>query len=531
MNSSAERRIEALLSQTDYQRLLAASRQGLEKESLRVTPDGHIAPTPHPAALGSALCHPWITTDYSEALLEFITPPYEDNQAVLDCLHDIHCYTCQNLEAELLWATSMPCIVDGDAGIPIAEYGSSNIGWMKHVYRRGLDWRYGRAMQAISGIHFNYSFSSEFLAALQAADGDSRDEQSFRSTAYFALIRNFQRYGWIVPYLFGASPAICKSFTHGENLDFREFRDNTFYEPWATSLRMSDIGYKNKAQAALNISYNDLDEYVDNLLRAISTPDPVYERIGTRVDGEWRQLNTNILQIENEYYSFVRPKAVARSGEKPTTALRRSGVEYVEIRALDLNPFQPLGIGSEQMLFMETLLLFCLLDDSPRVEPRERGSINRNQGLVARRGRDPSLRLSRGDGRQVRLSRWAEELFDALQAPAMMLDEAHRSSRYRDNLAVLRIRVEAPQQTPSAMVLAEMQERDEEFVHFAMRISEKHHQHFVSRPLSDAVRQRFAEAARESLAEQRRLEESDPLSFEAYLEAYFQENQSVSNPG
>ena len=442
---------------------------------------------------------------------------------MLDRLHDIHCCTYHNIGEELLWATSMPCIVGGDASIPIAEYGTSNVGWMKHVYRRGLDWRYGRAMQAISGIHFNYSFSDEFLAALQSVEDDPRGEQAFRSKAYFALIRNFQRYGWIVPYLFGASPAICKSFTHGENLHFQEFREHTFYEPWATSLRMSDIGYKNRAQAALNISYNDLDDYVAGLLRAISTPDPDYERIGTFVDGEWRQLNTHLLQIENEYYSFVRPKAVARSGEKPTSALRRAGVEYVEIRALDVNPFQPLGIGTEQMLFMETLLLFCLLEDSPPVHPHERGRINRNQGLVARRGRDPTLDLTRGDGRQVRLVQWAGELFDALEAAALLLDDGNRTSSYQGNLSVLRLRVEAPQQTPSARVLAEMRERDEEFVQFAMRISKAYRERFVSEPLPDETRDRFVQTARESIADQQRLERSDELSFEAYLAAYFRD--------
>lgn len=252
-------------------------------------------------------------------------------------------------------------------------------------------------------------------------------------------------------------------------------------------------------------------------------PDPDYERIGTRVDGEWRQLNTHVLQIENEYYSFVRPKAVAHSGEKPTTALRRAGVEYVEIRALDLNPFQPLGLDGEQLLFLETLMLYCLLEDSPRVDPHERGRINRNQGLVARCGRDPSLHLTRGDGRRVRLTHWAEELFDALQGPASLLDEAHDSRCYRDNLAALRVRIESPRHTPSARVLAEMQEHEEEFVQFAMRVSVQHQQHFMSTPLPDDTRRRFAEAARQSLEEQKRLEESDQLPFEAYLEKYFRE--------
>ncbi len=272
MYRSTEQRLSGLL-QNGTRGLLLNSLKGLEKESLRVTPEGTIARTPHPKALGSALTHPWITTDYSEALLEFITPPHAHTAETLGFLEDIHRFVYHQLDDELLWATSMPCIVGGNDSIPIAEYGSSNVGFMKHVYRRGLDWRYGRAMQAISGIHFNYSFSREFLQALQAAEGDSRPEPVYRSDAYFRLIRNFQRYGWLVPYLFGASPAVCSSFTQGQELGFQSFDGHTLYEPYGTSLRMSDIGYKNKAQAGLKISYNDLDSYVDTLTRAISTPD------------------------------------------------------------------------------------------------------------------------------------------------------------------------------------------------------------------------------------------------------------------
>ncbi|MBA1145856.1 glutamate--cysteine ligase [Ectothiorhodospiraceae bacterium WFHF3C12] len=520
MNDSAERRVRNL--QLNGERaLLRGSRRGLEKESLRVTRDGKIALTPHPEALGSALCHPWITTDYSEALLEFVTPPYTETDQLLGFLDELHRYTYANIGDELLWATSMPCIVGGEQGIPIAEYGDSNVGRMKHIYRRGLDWRYGRTMQAISGIHFNYSFSDEFLAATRAAEGDERSEKAHRSDLYFRLIRNFQRFGWLVPYLFGASPAICKSFTGGENLHFREFGRHTFYEPYGTSLRMSDIGYKNKAQAGLTVSYNDVDAYIDSLKRAISTPDPEYARIGTEVDGFWRQLNANVLQIENEYYSFSRPKAVARSGEKPTTALRRAGVEYVEIRALDLNPFEPLGTSVRQLEFMETLLLFCLLRDSPPIDAREQGRINCNQGLVARQGREPGLELYRGDGRRVTLRSWARELFDAMAGPAELLDEIHDEGRYTEALRQLRERIEDPALTPSAQVLEEMDRHGEEFVQFAMRISEEHEQYFKAAPLPEQTRQRFDAEARTSLEEQRRIEAGDDLPFEEYLRRYF----------
>ncbi|PWG64642.1 glutamate--cysteine ligase [Spiribacter halobius] len=520
MKRSAEGRVQHL--QLNGERgLLRGSRRGLEKESLRVTSDGHIARTPHPKALGSALTHPSITTDYSEALLEFVTPPYSDTADLLDFLDGLHHYTYHHIGDELLWATSMPCIVGGDSSIPIAEYGCSNVGRMKHVYRRGLDWRYGRAMQAISGIHFNYSLSEDFLAAVQAAEGDRGDFRTFRSELYFRLIRNFQRFGWLVPFLHGASPAICKSFTGGQNLHFQELGAHTFYEPWATSLRMSDIGYKNKAQAALSISYNNLEEYVTSLRRAITTPDPEYQRIGTRVDGEWRQLNTNVLQIENEYYSFVRPKAATRSGEQPTLALRRAGVEYVEIRALDLNPFEPLGVNARQLAFMEILLVYCLLEESPPIDARERGWINANQGLVARQGRDPRLTLHRGDGGRVRLLDWAAELFDAMAGPAELLDEVHGDHRYRDVLAEYRRCAEDPGCTPSARVLAEMQDRGEEFVQFALRVSRAHAAAFRRRELPEDLRQRLAAEARASLEAQREIEAADTLPFEAYLQRYF----------
>ena len=520
MNRSAERRVQRLQEHGE-RGLLAGSRQGLEKESLRVTRDGRIAQTPHPAGLGSALCHPEITTDYSEALLEFVTPAYVHGRDALARLRDLHRYTYAQIGNELLWATSMPCIVGGERSIPIAEYGSSNIGRMKHVYRRGLDWRYGRTMQAIAGIHFNYSFSEAFLRAVQAREGDRRGFAAFRSDFYFRLIRNFQRYGWLLPYRMGASPAICKSFTGGRNLAFSEFSENTFYTPHATSLRMSDIGYKNNAQAALEISYNDLDSYVESLRAAIATPDPEYARIGTRIDGEWRQLNTNVLQIENEYYSFVRPKAIAQSGEPPTHALRRAGVEYVEIRALDLNPFDPVGIHSDQVAFLETLLVFCLLQDSPPIDALEQHHINANQGLVARDGRNPALTLYRGNGERVSLREWAGELFEAMQGPAELLDEVHQDGRYSRILKTYRAAVDDPDCTPSARILQQMRDNREEFVEFALRVSADHAETIHEWPLTEDTCQRLAAEARRSLEEQAAMEAADEPPFERFLTDYF----------
>ena len=528
MNQSAERRVRGL-QQSGERGLLCGSRRGLEKESLRVTQDGHIAQTPHPVGLGSALCHPSITTDYSEALLELVTAAYTDESEALARLDALHRYTYSQIGDELLWVTSMPCIVGGDAQIPIADYGTSNIGKMKHVYRRGLGWRYGRSMQAIAGIHFNYSFSEPFLRAVQAREDDPREFKTFRSEFYFRLIRNFQRYGWLVPYLMGASPAICKSFTGGQDLGFESFSKHTYYTPYATSLRMSDIGYKNNAQAALNISYNNLNAYVDTLRAAINTPDPEYARIGTYVDGEWRQLNTNILQIENEYYSFVRPKAIAKSGEQPTFALRRAGVEYVEIRALDLNPFDPIGVNAEQLEFLEVLLVLCLLEDSPPIDPAEQSHINANQGLVARNGRDPDLTLYRGNGNRVRLRDWAAELLEAMSGPAELLDEVHGDARYRHTLAAFRERASHPELTPAAQILDEMGTNKEEFVEFGKRLSNQHAQGLRQNALSRQDYQALVIEAEETIAEQHSLEAMDAPSFETYLQNYFAQKSTTGS--
>ncbi|MDN3518948.1 glutamate--cysteine ligase [Aquisalimonas lutea] len=525
MVRNAEKRLASLLN-TQQRGLLRGSLKGLEKESLRVDRDGHIAQTPHPRALGSSLTHPWITTDYSEALLEFITPPESETGNTLGFLEDVHTFAYHNIGDELLWATSMPCIVGGDASIPIAWYGESNVGWMKHIYRRGLDWRYGRAMQAISGIHFNYSFSDAFWEVLREHEGDARDLQTFVSDAYFRLIRNFQRFGWLVPFLFGASPAVCKSFTGGQNIDFHDFDEHTFYEPFGTSLRMSDIGYKNNAQAALNISYNDLDSYVRTLERAIATPDPEWQRIGTRVNGEWRQLSTNTLQIENEYYSFVRPKAVARSGERPSRALHRAGVEYIEIRALDLNPFEPLGVNAGQLHFLEALLVYCLLEDSPEISAREQCSINHNQGQVARYGRDPELVLDDG-GTPVRLRDWAERICGDLETIAELLDQTRPDTPYGDAVRYYRDSVRDADRTPSAQVLASMRGHGENFIEFAMRQSRQHEHAFKEHVLDPETRRRLEEASRTSLEEQAAIERRDTLSFEEYLARYFDQTETA----
>ena len=517
----AERRLARLIHD-QHEGLLRDGLIGLEKECLRVSPEGRIAQTPHPKLWGSALTHPYITTDYSEALAEFITPPLPDTRETLDFLRDVHHFVYGELGDELLWATSMPCVVAGEASIPIAQYGSSNRGMMKTVYRRGLGHRYGRVMQAIAGVHFNYSISDAFWPVFQDMEGDSGPHQDFIAGSYFALIRNLQRLGWLVPYLFGASPAVCKSFLAGKPTTLESFNDSTYYQPFATSLRLGNIGYRNREEGETGVkaNYDNLDAYVASLAHAITTPCPAYEKFGVEVNGVFEQLNANILQIENEYYSTIRPKQIADSFEKPIHALKRRGVRYVELRSVDVNAYEPVGISEGQMRFLEAFLVFCLLHDSPVIGALEREEIDHNQMDVAHRGREPNLRLRRQGG-TVPLTGWANEVLTAMSGVCEVLDAATPDRAYSRSLAEQRDKVRDPSLTPSARMLAEMRANGEGFFAFAMRMSQQHRNHFHARPFPEDRRQWFMEQAQESLRKQRELEAADNEPFAAYLARYF----------
>ena len=501
---------------------LSGSKIGLEKESLRVSATGGIAQTPHPAALGSALTNPFITTDFSEALTEMITPPCDSVDEVLQTLGDIEKFVCQNIQDELMWATSMPCVVEGGDSIPVADYGSSNIGMMKKIYRRGLGYRYGRTMQVIAGVHFNYSFAEDFWRLLADIERTSQDLQTFQSERYMGLVRNVLRFGWMIPYLFGASPAVCKSFLHGKPTILSSFSEGTAYEEYATSLRMGNIGYTNnkESMSGIKANYNSVDEYVRSLDCAIRTPFEEYQAIGVEAEGEYRQLSANILQIENEYYSTVRPKQIPQQNEMPIYALRDRGVQYVELRSLDINAFDPLGITHEQLYFLETFMCFCLLQDSPELTASEVNEIDINLITVAHSGRDPGVELSR-DNSTVSLTEWATEICEQMRPIAELLDTANSCTHYTQSLQQQCECVRDASKTPSARMLQAMRDNNEEYFHFAKRMSLQHQDYFRQRKLPADTEQRFRQLAEQSREQQQQIEQSDTLSFSEFLQQFY----------
>ena len=482
---------------------LAGIRRGVERETLRVQPDGALALTPHPPALGSALTHPCITTDFSESQLELITGAHDSVQACERELAQIHRFVARTLGDESLWVASMPCRLPPDETIPIGRYGSSNVGRAKSIYRMGLGLRYGRRMQTISGIHYNWS--------LPGVD----------NAAYFGLIRNVRRHAFLLLRLFGASPAVCACFVEGRRHTLQPLGPDTYGQPHATSLRMGRLGYQSDAQAALNVSYNSLAGYAASLHGALTTPFPPYEAIGVHnLGGEYNQLATSLLQIENEFYGTIRPKRTIRTGERPLHALRERGVEYVEVRCMDLDPFEPAGISAQTMHFLDVFLLHCLLSDSPPDSPEEAVALSRNQHLVASHGRQEGLMLER-DGSPRSMQAWGGELLDELLPMAELLDQRLGGSAHQQAVQAAHQQWQAPHTAPSARLLAAMQADFGGCFHsLALAQSQQARRHWLDQPLEPEVQQRFELAAEVSRREQRQRESADAMAFEAYRQHY-----------
>lgn len=491
-------------------------KRGLEKESLRVAPDGNISTASHPRALGSALTNPYVTTDFSESLLEFITPAFADIDECLKTLEDVHRFTVQNLENdELLWVSSMPCPLDSDADIPIAQYGSSNIGKLKTLYRHGLSNRYGSLMQVIAGLHYNFSMPVSFWEPYQKICGHSGSLQDFRTEKYLHLIRNFHRYSWLLIYLFGASPAACKCFVQGREHGLDELDSGSLYLPYATCLRMGNLGYKSEAQKSLFVCYNELDAYAECLEVAMKTPYPEYEAIGQKRDGEYLQLNTNLLQLENEFYSTIRPKRVAKSEERPIDALMSKGIEYIEVRALDLNPYLPLGIDAQQIRFLDSFLLHCLLDESPACNKEEFFEVADNISKVVEHGRNPDLKLNL-ESKPKLLKEWASELLEEMASSAALLD-GHDSDLHEQARLAQIAKVKDPDLTPSGQMLKEMRAEKKSFFKFSMEQSKVQKAALSDVKLNAETTAMMESTAAESTIKQAEIEAGDKIDFDEYL--------------
>ena len=502
---------------------LAEITRGLEKESLRTSATGTLAKTTHPQALGSALTHPSITVDCSESLLEFITPPSQSISELTSTLTDLHRLVYQHIGNELLWVNSMPCALGKDDDIPIAQFGHSNSGRMKSLYRLGLSHRYGRTMHTISGAHFNFSVSDTLWQFLQQQDKSPLSFKDYKTKGYLHLIRNFRRYFWLLLYLFGAAPAVCRSFIGNRQHQLIPIGNDkhSLHTPYATSLRMGNLGYQSSAQNVLTVTYNCLESYTQTLLNAIMQPHPDYVAIGLKDgNGQHKQLNDGLLQIENEFYSVIRPKRTTKSGQSALNALLLDGIEYIEVRCLDINPYDPIGVNEDQIRFLDIFLLFCLLEDSPLSDKQECQHLKENQHRMVYQGRNPALKLYHfGEERHAR--QWANQLFDQLRPIADLLDKHHHSSHYIAALNKESQKVDNDQLTPSAQIITGLKEQNTSFYQWAMDTAITNKAYFKRNPLSDEKRIKYREISAYSWKKQAEMEADTTLSFEQFLAQYY----------
>jgi glutamate--cysteine ligase len=516
-----------LISQDDTRPLLCRIQRGIEKEGLRTNDQGHLSITPHPAALGSALTNTWLTTDFSESLLEFITPVFESIDETLAYLNDIHALAYQQLHDEIIWGASMPCILPADNDIPLAQYGTSNIATMKTVYRNGLGLRYGRAMQTVAGIHYNFSLPEAFWRRTfehAKCQGTTQHThlQHYIDERYFDLIRNFRRNYWLLIYLFGAAPCVDPSFVQGRENTLDVLTNNDLYQPMATSLRMGDLGYQSSAQQSLFVCYNTLENYIETLSSALRTPYAEYETLGVKNNNEYQQLSSSLLQIENEFYSAIRPKRVAQSGETPLKALKERGIEYIEVRCLDINPFLATGIDAETIQFLDAFLLHCLLDDSPQCDQEEFHLISQNQARIVHHGRDPNIPIFCGKN-EVPMRDCANKIIDRIEKISHQLDTAHQTKAYTESISVQREKVADSALTPAARMLATMQEKHESHIEFCLRMSQAHAEKHKSHRVEPQQQQNLLTIAEQSIASQQEIEQQDSIDFESFLAHYFEQ--------
>lgn len=509
---SLDASLAALIGLAPEQRVLY---KGIEKEGLRVQGQ-RIAQDRHPTSLGSTLTHPWITTDYSEALLEFITPVYSHADDLMVALQAMHSFSLPELGEQYIWPGSMPCIIDDELDVSIAEYGSSHQGKLKHVYRHGLWHRYGRIMQSIAGLHYNFSVGDAIWQQLADAQQQS-DNAEFRTQGYFHLIRNFRRYQWLLLYLFSASNGFDSSFNVGRASTLPRIHQRSHLISQATSLRMSDIGYSNNVQQDFFVCFNGLNTYISTLERALNQPYGRYQEIGVRQGDDWRQLNDKLLQIENEYYSDIRPKRVGLDGEKPLEALAHRGVEYIEVRCLDLNPFLPLGVNSEQIRFLDLFLLWCLLKDSPKLSDQSCQLLRDNQLRTLMAGQDQATQLLDESGVARPLRTWGAELLNDMQPLAAWLEEREAGTEAALQAQQQKLQGLAP--TPGQQLTQSLM-AGEEYVDLMQTLGLQHKEWLMSQSIDPMWAQRLREAGPASLAQQAEWETQSHGDFADYLEQW-----------
>jgi glutamate--cysteine ligase len=283
---------------------------------------------------------------------------------------------------------------------------------------------------------------------------------------------------------------------------------------------MSDLGYTNSAQSGLNICYNQLDTYIASLISAINQPSEAYQKYAGEKGGEYQQLNANVLQIENELYSPIRPKQPTQSLEKPSEALHKRGVSYIEVRALDVNPFSAIGIEENQFYFLDVFLMYCVTKPSALMNAQQYDETEVNLSAVVDHGRDPELMLS-NEQQSIGLSAWALQLFSEMHEVALVLDQANGTTYYSVALELEKQKILDPSLTPSAKILQRLISQQCDNGSLGLTLAEDYKQQLIDSDYEFMNADELAEHAKLSIEKQGVIEQQDNISFDEFLSSYF----------
>lgn len=360
---------------------------GVEREGLRVGVKGELSRNKHPKVFGNKIMNPYITTDFSESQLELITPVFNTSKEVYDFLNALYDIVALEIGDEYIWPESMPCIIPDDREIPIATFCKCKQGEEARAYREELLRKYGGKIQLISGIHYNFSLDDDVLNKLYENSSKKEDFKTFKDNLYLKIVRNYLRYRWLLIYLLGSTGVVHSSYK-GECLKKLDNISQGAYSCEGTvSYRNSDCGYGNRV--TLFADYTSTREYVNSLKRFI---------------------NDGLIQSPKEFYSSVRPKG--KNPNKILESLLNEGIQYLEYRSIDINPFSKGGISLEDLEFLELFNLYLLFKEESNYKDWQIDGLE-NQKNIARNG-GLDIELIR-DGEKVSKVQWGLEILNEIR--------------------------------------------------------------------------------------------------------------------
>ncbi|WP_343183925.1 glutamate--cysteine ligase [Buchnera aphidicola (Ceratovacuna keduensis)] len=460
--------------------------RGIERESIRIDENGNFSKKLHPKKLGSSLTHKWITTDFSENLIEFVSPKTKNINELKKFLKDIYIYTIKNLNKEMLWPLSIPPYYPkNEKIIKIAKYGNSIIGKKKELYRIGLKNRYGTYKNIISGIHYNFSFSSKFW---KKYINKKKINKNMISKGYMHIIRNYYRFGYFISYVFGASPYISKKIKTKNKIKINKYylkeKEDILFSKWSTSLRNSKFGNYNNIKKKINIKFNSLSEYIKKVKKALNTKDKDFKKIKNKK----QQINDNIIQLENELYIQIRPKQNTKKNETQLNALEKRGIKYIEIRSLDINPFSNIGIKKYQIFFLDLFLIWCISKKSPYIKKCEMKKINKNWENICIKGKKPGQKIYINNKKKTFI-KISLKILKKIKKIAKILDSNTNSKEYEKACNKVKKILKNKKLTYSSKILNNIKKSN--IKTFGLKISKKYLKNNIEKKIKNKNKMKF----------------------------------------